>query len=279
MFRHNKIFKIKCKLKNIRRKVKVFDEVESTNSLLLDDKKCKSGSVVWAKVQTKGKGRLNRLWISKPGGLRFSVCFIIKNNISSSRDNESVPTKMQTLTSGINLSSALSVVKALENLGIQGAGIKWPNDVYLSEHKVCGILTQTVFAKDKIKIVLGIGLNVNQNAEDFPEGLQNKASSLKIITTRIFKLEEVLTQILKQLDTYISQIIADHSLTRIISELNSKSILTGKSIKIQQGENIIIGEVLGISDDGGIIIQNSKAHEQVNKNIVTLYAGEIMEIW
>ena len=81
----------------------------------------------------------------------------------------------------LTIAAAIAVVAALKKTMGINAGIKWPIDIILDGKKVCGILTEMNSEMDRINyIVLGIGLNVSQNIEDFPENLKNLATSLKI---------------------------------------------------------------------------------------------------
>ncbi|MEM0351133.1 MAG: biotin--[acetyl-CoA-carboxylase] ligase, partial [Archaeoglobaceae archaeon] len=112
-----------------------FNSIDSTNERA---KFGKPFSIYFAKEQTKGKGRLGREWISRKGGLYFSIT-IPKYSVTK-----------------LTLISALSVAE-----GIEGARIKWPNDVTIFGKKFCGILGEIVDEK----AIIGIGINVENDVE------------------------------------------------------------------------------------------------------------------
>jgi BirA family biotin operon repressor/biotin-[acetyl-CoA-carboxylase] ligase len=154
--------------KFVGRNICYFDTISSTN---MEAKrialKNPEGTVVISEEQAKGKGRLDRNWVSPPKkGIWMSM--ILKP--------ETEPTKVAKIT----LLGAAGVNKALEDMGIYSK-IKWPNDIVIDGKKVCGILTEMSCELNMINyVIMGIGINVNMDREDFSENLINKATSLKI---------------------------------------------------------------------------------------------------
>ena len=146
-------------------------KVDSTNDYL--KRHCKelpSGTVVTAEVQTSGRGRRGHIWEGNSGMLPMSI--LLKN-----------PPETDTLTPRVGL----AVCEALEDLAKSAgfslsAQIKWVNDIIVANHKVCGILCESVFFGDSVNVICGIGLNISQS-EDFFEkaGLPN-GGSLKMLT-------------------------------------------------------------------------------------------------
>ncbi len=167
---------------------KIFlDEVESTNSFLIDLNRSTpqvNGTIVVANHQTKGKGQRGNVWVTKKGkNLTFSVlvfpCVDIKYSFF------------------LNIVSSLAVNKALKDLNLKPK-IKWPNDILIADKKISGILIENVMSSTRInQSVIGIGLNVNQ--DDFDDNL--KATSLKNEGIHVDKTD-VLEQIYKYLDFY-----------------------------------------------------------------------------
>lgn len=166
------------------RKEKIID---STNALA---KKIKPEDwlVIWAEEQSAGYGRKKDYWFSPKGGLYFSI-ILPKSNIDD----------LQTLT----ILAAFVVAKTIkENFNLESF-IKLPNDVYVKQKKVAGILTENVLANDVKFSVMGIGLNTN--IDKFPEDLENTATSLKIELNKKIDNKKIMTQIVngikKQLKT------------------------------------------------------------------------------
>ncbi len=125
-------------------RIQIFKQLPSTNQWLLEHGQC--GDVCLTEQQTAGRGRRGRVWDS-PAGLNIYLslkyCFA------------AVPKHLGML----GLSIGLSVAEALAQCGIQQHGVKWPNDIYMQQKKVGGILLESVGALQQI--VVGIGLNVN----------------------------------------------------------------------------------------------------------------------
>ena len=178
----------------IGKKIFHFDELESTNTYAksiaaqLDGE----GQVVITEKQLNGRGRLGRQWVSQnSNGIWMSI--ILKPKISIDQ-----------------LSKITQVAAAATNLGLLSHGvkthIKWPNDIIINDKKICGILVEmnseknisdNISGDSKINyVIVGIGINVNSNTEDFPEELRNTATSIKIETNKEFKRNIIAAEIL-----------------------------------------------------------------------------------
>ncbi|HBG68231.1 MAG TPA: biotin--[acetyl-CoA-carboxylase] ligase, partial [Kandleria vitulina] len=122
-----------------------FETIPSTNDYLKEHyKECLSPTIVTTEYQSKGRGRGNHQWISKKGeDLIFSLF------VEDKRDGVTLTMIM-----------AYSIVCALKSQQID-AKIKWPNDIYVNKKKVAGILTETIYEKDKHYLIIGVGLNIN----------------------------------------------------------------------------------------------------------------------
>ncbi len=141
-------------MKSLRKKIH-FKTINSTTTFL----KCSrhlygNFTFVSADFQTDGHGRFNRAWHSKKGqNLLFSL--LIKDK------------KLINKYSSLSICSAVSIMKVLKQLGIKGLSIKWPNDVFVFDKKVCGILLEGCSTNGQITdIIIGIGVNVNQEVFD-----------------------------------------------------------------------------------------------------------------
>jgi BirA family biotin operon repressor/biotin-[acetyl-CoA-carboxylase] ligase len=151
--------------------VEILAETTSSNDELLrvGEAGAPSGTLLFAERQTAGRGQFQRPWIStEPLGLWFSL--LLRLEIS----DITIP--------ALSAFAAVALVEALGELGIPGlqeARIKAPNDVFLAGRKTAGILVETRTGKYPFAVV-GIGLNVNQQPEDFPPELRNLATSLAI---------------------------------------------------------------------------------------------------
>ena len=149
------------------RNVYHFRKIHSTNTELLNDSEGKytSGDIVWADEQTAGMGRYQRHWVSDYGGLYFSILF---------EDVE----KLDNFYPFVILSS-LAILKQTEaSLGnTKHLKIKWPNDIYHNDKKLSGLLVQSRSSGTISRVVVGIGININNTLPKDHE-LRNPAVSL-----------------------------------------------------------------------------------------------------
>lgn len=147
------------------REVIVLDEVDSTNDYLLGRSgELRDGAIVIAEAQSAGRGRRGRAWVApRSAALLFSILV---------KAGEAFP-----VADFPQLTHLAAVAVAG---GVEGAQIKWPNDVYLDGHKLAGILVE---ARGDCAVV-GIGINVDTRPEEFPEDLEVPATSLRIASGR-----------------------------------------------------------------------------------------------
>lgn len=162
-----------------------FDTVDSTNTRLMADRQfCNDGTVYAALYQTAGRGQKGNRWESRPGeNLTFSILF----------RPEALPATEQFLLSQI---VALGIVDYLEEKGV-AASVKWPNDIYAGDRKICGTLIEPVLADGRVSAaVAGIGLNINQL--EFDPALPNP-TSLRLGTGREYDIRAELPLLLEHI--------------------------------------------------------------------------------
>src|SRR6266403_3522744 len=179
--------KARLKTKLIGSEILVFEETASTNDVVehLAKSGAREGLVVFAESQTRGRGRRGRAWVSPRGkGLWFSVLLR--------------PTSPTSAASRITVAASVAVARAIrQNCGLD-ARIKWPNDVMVNGKKLGGVLTELRAEADEILLaILGIGIDVNCQREDFPGELASIATSIELETgsaqDRVALATEVLT--------------------------------------------------------------------------------------
>lgn len=159
-----------------------FETIDSTNTYLKENyEKLDNFTFVSADFQSAGRGRNNRNWKSEKGeNLLFSL--LIKDKALIDK------------FSSLSVISAFSIIKTLN---LEHLRIKWPNDIYYKDSKLCGILLEAV-TKNKIEcLIIGIGLNVNQR--EFVGEYKKKPTSLYQITNRIYDMSKLKQSIFNQL--------------------------------------------------------------------------------
>lgn len=169
-------------------------ETNSTNNYLkelLQTQNVDQGTVVWADFQSAGKGQRGNGWESEVGkNILFSIV-LFPGFIKAGE---------QFILSQI---VSLAVANCLQEY-TEGISIKWPNDIYWNEKKICGILLENTILEDNIgHSVAGIGININQ--ENFRSEAPNPVS-LKQITNRDYNLEEILKTVVDNINAYYQQI-------------------------------------------------------------------------
>jgi len=224
-------------------KVILANEVGSTNELAKSyvNKEPSEGIVFLAESQTKGKGRSGRAWHSPPGsGIYLSVLL-----------NPDIPIIQ---LSPLTLMTGVAVAKAINSFQPLSADLKWPNDILLNGRKLGGILCELVPFKEKFWVVLGIGVNVNHEKDHFPPDLREIATSLCLESGKNFDRTLLVISILNSLNQKYHSYLTK-GIKTIIEDWTELSNMFGKSIHLTHGERSIEGVVIGLDEQGNIILQ------------------------
>ena len=227
----------------IGRKILVFSETSSTNdiALKLGQNGAEEGIVVFAEKQTAGRGTQGRKWHSAPG---VSLCFsILLRPKLPYRD-------WQRLTPAV----AVAMAFALERVSGLPLWIKWPNDLYLSGKKLCGVLTETRPGREQHSAyaVVGVGLNVNHLLEDWPAELCPRCTSLRMEVHRHFDRCEIAAALLSAIGHYYRYI--ENDFDAVISEFSKRNYLLSWRVA-SESQPSLNGVVCGISPGGELLVQ------------------------
>ena len=246
--------------KVIGRDIRVFEETTSTNDVIekLARDGVKEGVVVFAESQTKGRGRLGRKWLSPTHkGLWFSV--LLRPDLR--------PQEATQLT----VASAIALRRAIKTVAGLPAEIKWPNDLLLGGKKIAGILTEMSAEVDRVRhVILGIGVDVNQDADEFPAELRKIATSLKIEAGEEIHRAELATEMLRELDFDYARICGG-KFSRVADEWEAGCATIGKKVSVQMGARLVRGGAESLDDDGALLVRTEHGHlERVIGGDVTL---------
>ena len=246
---HNKI---------IGKNLIVLDSVNSTNDYLkkLGNEGCETGTVVAAREQTRGKGRLGRTWQSKKDdGIAFSV--LLRPNVAPSE------------VSAITPLAGLAVCKAIREYTKLDCVIKWPNDIIIGRKKLVGILTEMSAEFDAVEYVItGIGINVDHTS--FPEEIAFKATSLLLETGRHIDKNEFLACVLEHLENEFVKNNLELTPTAL-SEYTDLCATVGRSVTFQRGTRRISGMAVGVSEHGELkVMMSDGTISLVNSGEVTV---------
>ncbi|MEH7125275.1 MULTISPECIES: biotin--[acetyl-CoA-carboxylase] ligase [unclassified Bacillus (in: firmicutes)] len=234
------------------------ESVDSTQKIAhrLANEDTPEGTVIIAEEQLLGRGRMDRRWHSpKYTGIWMSV--ILRPNLP--------PPKAPQLT----LITAVAVVQAIEELTDLSPQIKWPNDILINGKKVTGILTELQADADRItSIIIGIGINVNQQKEDYPEELHTIATSLSIESGKKLQRAELVKILLSKLENLYT-LYLEKGFYPIKLLWESYAISIGKVITARTITGSIQGKALGITEDGVLMIEDemSKIHHIYSADI------------
>lgn len=210
-----------------------FDVLDSTNSYLKDNyEKYENEDVIIANIQTKGRGRFDRKWVSN-NDICLSILFK-GNNFNHS------------------IISSVAILKTLNDLNIE-CSIKWPNDIYVNMKKISGVLIETIYESNEKKCdIVGIGLNMNSNEITNSIGILDNVSVDKeyVIDILLNNYRSILSKSME----YIKKIYTNNFLLKNrIVEYNNKNYI-----------------VLGITDDFKIILKNDNEILKLSSNEVSL---------
>ncbi|MBM4166215.1 MAG: biotin--[acetyl-CoA-carboxylase] ligase [Ignavibacteria bacterium] len=248
-------FKNYLQARNFVKEISFFKTLDSTNTYakkIAEEGKAE-GTIVLTDEQTNGRGRFSRVWISdKEKNLTFSI--ILRPRFALSR------------SSLLPFALVVAIVKTLNFHYQLKTECKWPNDILLNKKKLCGMLLETSIHNEQIDyIIVGIGLNVNQN--NFPEELKETATSLFIETQHEWNREELLFNILLECEKeYIS--LCENESSKILSEWKSYSTMFGKEISIHQNGNVLHGIAVDIASNGELLVN-------VENKLVKFSSGDV----
>jgi len=209
------------------------EECESTQFLLLDSG-LPEGAVATADHQTGGRGRLGRNWVAAPG--TAVLCSVLLRPPAGRAPAQ------------LSLVGGLAVAEAVEGVSGLAALIKWPNDVLVEERKVAGVLAE----KRGESVVLGIGINVNQDEGRLPADARVPAASLRLLTGRLFEREEVLAVLLGRLDELYTRWSAG-GFGAVRDDLAARDFLRGRRVTV----NGFVGLAGGFDPEGRLLVDGS----------------------
>ena len=224
----------------LKPKVLRFESLPSTNTELarLAAEGAVEGLAVVADEQTAGRGRLQRAWSSPKGaGLYFSILL-----------RPAIPTEHWPL---ITFMAALAVGDALnEATGLQ-TDIKWPNDLLSNERKICGILAEAIETPTGRAVILGVGINLTQNA--YPPELETVATSVSEATGQKPERETILAALLRALPRWYSLLNEQSGREKIVAAwTNRSSYANGKLVQVSNGNEVWQGTTCGVEHDGAL---------------------------
>lgn len=243
-------FDIKLDTEKIGRNFIYAEEVDSTNTVLLDksNKFNEDGTVLLSEKQNKGRGRKDRIWYSSRGlNLTFSI--LLKNRDFSGRKINLV-----------NFAVSIAVAMAIENLYQLKIELKWPNDVLISGKKVAGILIESSSSGKKIeRVVIGVGINVNQAS--FQGNFNIQPTSVRNEINQNIEREILLAEVLNLFEEILQWI--EEKPDEILKDWKARCRMIGEKISVTEGEKVKYGIFDDIDDEGFLILKTGRKLEKI----------------
>lgn len=213
------------------------------------------GTVIISEEQTQGRGRLGRSFYS-PANSGIYMSLILRPNVFA---NEAVL---------VTTAASVGVCRAIKEVTNKDTQIKWVNDIYLEDKKICGILTEAVtnFETGLVEcVIIGIGLNFRQPENNFPEDLK------EIVGFLFEEKPDTLTRnrLAAEIINKVLELCEDLENRDFLAEYKQHSMVLGHKIKVHHQNNWSFARAIDISDDGGLVIENEAGE------LETLNSGEI----
>ncbi|VVO06082.1 bifunctional biotin--[acetyl-CoA-carboxylase] ligase/biotin operon repressor BirA [Pseudomonas fluorescens] len=218
--------------------VLVFDSIDSTNAQALRsiERGMAPPFLVLAERQTAGRGRRGRKWVSPfAENVYYSLVLRIEGGMRQ--------------LEGLSLVVGLAVMRTLQELGISGAGLKWPNDVLVGQKKIAGILLELVGdPADVCHVVLGVGINVNMQ---MTEEVDQQWTSVRLETGKAFDRNLLVAHLGDMLQAYLIR-HQESGFAAIQAEWEQNHLWQGRAVSLIAGVNRIDGVVMGINRQGAL---------------------------
>lgn len=220
-----------------------FESMPSTNDYAKEKRVEGKNLIIVAKSQTGGRGTKGRSFSSAIGGLYVSVLSFYEDFLAKDAFR-------------VMQNAAMAVCKTVEEYGVKPM-IKWPNDIYVNGKKICGILIENTFSREKIRSsIVGIGVNVHNRLEG---ELTDIATSLLLETGKQIPVDEVEEKLLKYLNS------AD-----TWREYPQYMAFIGENVTLLCGEEKTRAKVLGVDKEGNLLAQTAGGDKKFSSAEVSL---------
>ena len=195
---------------------------------------CPNFTIVVAQHQTKGRGRMQRSWVSKEGGLYFTMVL-----------RPDIPLMLSGL---VNLAAAVDMADVLSARYGLDAGVKWPNDILVDGRKICGILSQMEAEGDQI-VYLNVGMGINVN--NHPEKDEPRAVSVSTLLHRHVPRREILVDFLDAFEKRMTMWDSGE----VVAAWKARNVTLDRQVRIQTLTETVAGTAVDLDGQGGLVLQ------------------------
>jgi BirA family biotin operon repressor/biotin-[acetyl-CoA-carboxylase] ligase len=255
--------------RRLGRRIELHQRLDSTNAqaVALAQAGAEHGTLVLAETQTAGRGRMARAWFSPPG-VNVYASIIIRLPMDGPR----TPAWL----SWLPLMAALGAADAVEAVTPARVAVKWPNDLLIADRKAGGILCESATTRGTGPFqVIGIGINVNGGRQDFPEDLQETATTIEEQIGRVVDRNRLVSRLLYGIESCLDEFLARGSVT-IAPAYRRRCVTIGKTVKAVLSDGTeCIGVVQGIAEDGSLSLIE---HTSPTATVRQLRAADIIHL-
>jgi BirA family biotin operon repressor/biotin-[acetyl-CoA-carboxylase] ligase len=247
---------------DFRDRLHVLDETDSTNrhlAELISHAKTMNGMVCLAEAQSGGRGRRGRAWVATPyHNLMFSMAWQFPGGPG--------------LVSGLSLAAGLAVLQALEEYGVDGAGLKWPNDVLWDGRKLAGLLADVQGeSAGPTQVILGVGVNAYIGRED-AERIDQPWVDLRNILGETADRNRLAAFLIRHLRRMF-QLFTEQGLAPFREEWVARHLFHGRRVRLIQGDREFLGTVEGIDENGGLIVRHANGKQVFHSGEISMRAA------
>ena len=245
--------------KFLGKKVYYFNTIDTTQNFAMEivTKNNMNGTIIIAKKQTGGRGRMKRKWKSPVGGIWMSIIIHPKFGVSS--------------TTLVPIAISLALCIAIEKTLKIKPELKWPNDVTVNGKKVAGVLVDASIISNEIEyMIIGVGINFKIKPIELANTIK-KTPNFYGVTTLVknnVNSLPLLHQFLYELENVFQMIDSMH-IKKIVNQWTKRSSTIGRNVSIVTGNGRINGKAVKIDNDGALIISKGKMFKKI-------LAGDIM---
>lgn len=231
----------------------------NTDAFRLAEEGAPEGAVVLADSQSGGKGRLGRRWES-PAGVNLYCSVVLRPPL--------LPHEAPQLT----FLSAVAVARTIEAVTGLVPAIKWPNDLLMGGRKVAGLLNEMSAETDRVGfVILGIGVNVNMRADQFPDGLRAPATSLMLETGTPLSRTAFAVRLFRELTAEYERFLRD-GFEPVREAWSRRCTAFGREVSVDTGAGVLRGPFAGIDRDGALLLRGTGGSlERVLSGDVTVH--------
>ncbi len=239
--------------KFLGKKVYYFNTIDTTQNFAMEivTRNNMNGTIIIAKKQTGGRGRMKRRWKSPVGGIWMSIIIHPKFDVS--------------FTTLIPIAISLALCMAIEKTLKIKPELKWPNDVTLNGKKVAGVLVDASIVSNEIEyMIIGVGINFKIKPTELVNAIK-KTPNFYGVTTLVKKDVHslpLLHQFLYELENVFQMIDSKH-IKKIVNQWTKRSSTIGKNVSIVTANGSINGKAIKIDNDGALIISKGKKIEKI----------------